>query len=276
MKDTDSQDGRHRHTHRQSGWKTQTQDRKHIQSGWQTQTVGMEDTVSQDGRHRQSEWKTQIDRMEDTDRQSGWKTQKQTYSRNGRHTHSQDGKHKHRHSGLKTRAQTDSQDRRRTQNVRIEDTDKKLGWKTQSWDWRHRLRQTVRKTDTDTQEGTQTEIHTGTETVSHSYQLTFTEVRFIRHFWHVTAAVTLMAAATTAQVTQFEWTIPLKSQHSDEDRGGKLAVYITTKRTTVNQLKSATHMDLVQTKLRGDWKATGAEPALSLCLQYFCFFFVLL
>ena len=86
--------------------------------------------------------------MEDTDRQLGWKTQKQTYSRNGRHTHSQDGKHKHRHSGQKTQTQTDGQDRRRTQNVRIEDTDKKLGWKTQSWDWRHRLRQTVRKTDT--------------------------------------------------------------------------------------------------------------------------------
>lgn len=55
--------------------------------------------------------------------------------------------------GLKTQIKTDSQEDRHSQ-----------------------------KTDTDTQEGTQTEIHTGTETVSQSYQLTFTEVRFIRHF----------------------------------------------------------------------------------------------
>ena len=117
---TDSQDGRHRHRIED----TYSQDGRHRQLGWKT--------VSQDGRHRQSEWKTQTDRMEDTDSQDGRHRNRHTVAMED--THSQDGKHKHRHSGLKTRAQTDSQDRRCTQNVRIEDTDKKLGWKTQSWD----------------------------------------------------------------------------------------------------------------------------------------------
>ena len=50
--------------------------------------------------------------------------------------------------------------------------------------------------------------------------LTFTEIGFVGHFRHVTAAVALMTAAATAQVPQFERAVPLKAR-DDHDDGRK-------------------------------------------------------
>ena len=71
-------------------------------------------------------------------RQLGWQTRTQTDSRDGRQTQTDILDERHRHS----------QDRRHI--VRIEDTDRQLGWKTQSVRTEDTDTHTVRMEDTDT------------------------------------------------------------------------------------------------------------------------------